>query len=85
MKDQAEKLWQYVEKASVIDNAKAAGCALDELEAHRFLEAFGEVGDPRTIDGFFIVFSDNPFTGPHRPANAISASQNRSFGRKRTP
>ena len=38
----AEKLWNYVDKASVIDNAKATGNALDELEAHRFLEAFDE-------------------------------------------
>ena len=39
---QAETLWNYVVKAASIDNAKAGGCALDELEAHRFLEAFGE-------------------------------------------
>jgi DNA repair exonuclease SbcCD ATPase subunit len=40
MKDQAEKLWEFVDKASQIDNAKADGNGLDELEAHRFLEAF---------------------------------------------
>eukprot|EP00009_Paramoeba_aestuarina_P006883 CAMPEP_0201520418 /NCGR_PEP_ID=MMETSP0161_2-20130828/11187_1 /ASSEMBLY_ACC=CAM_ASM_000251 /TAXON_ID=180227 /ORGANISM="Neoparamoeba aestuarina, Strain SoJaBio B1-5/56/2" /LENGTH=210 /DNA_ID=CAMNT_0047918777 /DNA_START=40 /DNA_END=668 /DNA_ORIENTATION=+ len=40
--EKAERLWEYVDKASVIDNAKAAGNALDELEAHRFLEAFDE-------------------------------------------
>ena len=43
LKEQAEKLWDYAQKASVIDNAKATGNALDEMEAHRFLEAFHEV------------------------------------------
>ena len=38
----AENIWAYVDKASVIDNAKATGNALDEMEAHRFLEAFDE-------------------------------------------
>ena len=38
----AESIWAYVDKASVIDNAKATGNALDEMEAHRFLEAFDE-------------------------------------------
>jgi hypothetical protein len=42
MKDKAELMWNYVDKASVIDNAKAVGNALDEMEAHRFLEAFDE-------------------------------------------
>jgi hypothetical protein len=42
LKDQAEIIWDYVQKASVIDNAKATGNALDEMEAHRFLEAFHE-------------------------------------------
>jgi len=39
---QAEQIWCYVDKASTIDNAKAVGTALDEMEAHRFLEAFDE-------------------------------------------
>jgi chemotaxis protein histidine kinase CheA len=38
----AEDIWNYVDKASVIDNAKKEGCAMDEMEAHRFLETFGE-------------------------------------------
>eukprot|EP00009_Paramoeba_aestuarina_P008740 CAMPEP_0201520384 /NCGR_PEP_ID=MMETSP0161_2-20130828/10760_1 /ASSEMBLY_ACC=CAM_ASM_000251 /TAXON_ID=180227 /ORGANISM="Neoparamoeba aestuarina, Strain SoJaBio B1-5/56/2" /LENGTH=441 /DNA_ID=CAMNT_0047918715 /DNA_START=22 /DNA_END=1347 /DNA_ORIENTATION=+ len=38
----AERIWDYANKAGVIDNAKEAGNALDELEAHRFLEAFDE-------------------------------------------
>ena len=38
----AENIWAYVDKASTIDNAKATGNALDEMEAHRFLEAFDE-------------------------------------------
>jgi len=38
----AENIWDYVTKACVIDNAKESGNALDELEAHRFLEAFDE-------------------------------------------
>jgi len=38
----AEKVWDYVQKACTIDNAKEVGCALDEMEAHRFLEAFDE-------------------------------------------
>ena len=38
----AENVWAYVDKASTIDNAKATGNALDEMEAHRFLEAFDE-------------------------------------------
>ena len=42
MKDNAERMWDYVTKASTIDNAKAVGNALDELEAHRFLESFDE-------------------------------------------
>ena len=42
IQDQAEKFWAYVEKAASIDNAKAGGHALDELEAHRFLESFDE-------------------------------------------
>ena len=35
---EAENIWNYVDQAQVIDNAKAAGTALDEMEAHRFLE-----------------------------------------------
>ena len=42
MEGKAERMWDYVAKASVIDNAKATGNALDELEAHRFLESFDE-------------------------------------------
>eukprot|EP00009_Paramoeba_aestuarina_P003579 CAMPEP_0201508310 /NCGR_PEP_ID=MMETSP0161_2-20130828/1717_1 /ASSEMBLY_ACC=CAM_ASM_000251 /TAXON_ID=180227 /ORGANISM="Neoparamoeba aestuarina, Strain SoJaBio B1-5/56/2" /LENGTH=406 /DNA_ID=CAMNT_0047902941 /DNA_START=107 /DNA_END=1327 /DNA_ORIENTATION=- len=42
MESNSEQMWNYVDKASVIDNAKATGNALDELEAHRFLEAFDE-------------------------------------------
>jgi hypothetical protein len=38
----AEEIWSYVDKASTIDNAKATGCAMDEMEAHRFLEAVDE-------------------------------------------
>ena len=45
--EKAEQFWEYVQKASVIDNAKATGNALDEMEAHRFLETFQEV------DNFF--------------------------------
>jgi len=37
-----EEVWGYVEKASTIDNAKATGNAMDEMEAHRFLEAVDE-------------------------------------------
>eukprot|EP00008_Paramoeba_atlantica_P010928 CAMPEP_0201485922 /NCGR_PEP_ID=MMETSP0151_2-20130828/9999_1 /ASSEMBLY_ACC=CAM_ASM_000257 /TAXON_ID=200890 /ORGANISM="Paramoeba atlantica, Strain 621/1 / CCAP 1560/9" /LENGTH=378 /DNA_ID=CAMNT_0047870271 /DNA_START=64 /DNA_END=1200 /DNA_ORIENTATION=- len=40
--EKAEQFWEYVQKASVIDNAKATGNALDEMEAHRFLETFQE-------------------------------------------
>ncbi len=40
--DGAERLWDYVAKCTSIDHAKNAGSALDELEAHRFLEAFDE-------------------------------------------
>lgn len=35
MKDKAESLWEFVEKASQIDKSKQAGSGLDELEAHR--------------------------------------------------
>ena len=42
MEAQAERMWNYTDKAGVIDNAKASGNALDEMEAHRFLEAFDE-------------------------------------------
>eukprot|EP00009_Paramoeba_aestuarina_P007867 CAMPEP_0201516166 /NCGR_PEP_ID=MMETSP0161_2-20130828/7554_1 /ASSEMBLY_ACC=CAM_ASM_000251 /TAXON_ID=180227 /ORGANISM="Neoparamoeba aestuarina, Strain SoJaBio B1-5/56/2" /LENGTH=294 /DNA_ID=CAMNT_0047913193 /DNA_START=121 /DNA_END=1005 /DNA_ORIENTATION=+ len=41
--EKAEQFWEYVEKASKIDNAGKAGTGLDELEAHRFLEAFNDV------------------------------------------
>ncbi len=40
--DGAERIWAYVNKCTSIDKAKGAGSALDELEAHRFLEAFDE-------------------------------------------
>eukprot|EP00211_Chloroparvula_japonica_P008058 CAMPEP_0119121064 /NCGR_PEP_ID=MMETSP1310-20130426/1853_1 /TAXON_ID=464262 /ORGANISM="Genus nov. species nov., Strain RCC2339" /LENGTH=316 /DNA_ID=CAMNT_0007110601 /DNA_START=113 /DNA_END=1063 /DNA_ORIENTATION=- len=40
--EQAETLWNFVDMASTIDNAKAAGNALDEMEAHRFLEKVDE-------------------------------------------
>jgi hypothetical protein len=39
---QAETMWDFVGKASTIDNAKATGFAMDEMEAHRFLEAVDE-------------------------------------------
>ena len=42
MDAQSERMWNYVDKAGIIDNAKASGNALDEMEAHRFLEAFDE-------------------------------------------
>ena len=35
---EAENIWNFVDHAQNIDNAKAAGTALDEMEAHRFLE-----------------------------------------------
>ena len=35
---EAENIWNFVDQAQAIDNAKAAGTALDEMEAHRFLE-----------------------------------------------
>ena len=40
---EAEKFWAYVNKANAIDIEKhEAGCALDELNAHRLLEMFDE-------------------------------------------
>ena len=42
LEGQAEQIWDYVDKACIIDNAKKTGNALDEMEAHRFLEAFDE-------------------------------------------
>ena len=42
MKDEAEKCWTFVEQCVKIDNAGAAGTALDEMEAHRFLEKADE-------------------------------------------
>jgi hypothetical protein len=41
-KEVAETLWTFVEKAAQIDKAKTEGSGLDELEAHRFLEAFND-------------------------------------------
>ena len=38
----AEQMWAYVEKAQTIDDAKKTGNALDEMEAHRFLESVHE-------------------------------------------
>ena len=40
--DKAEVIWGYVDKCCTIDNVKATGNALDEMEAHRFLEAVDE-------------------------------------------
>ncbi|KAL6080410.1 putative TolA protein [Balamuthia mandrillaris] len=41
--NEAEKLWGYVQKCAELDlQRKAAGSALDELNAHRFLESIGE-------------------------------------------
>ena len=45
-KAEAETLWEYVERCSKIDNAKADGAALDEMEAHRFLE---QIHEPHTV------------------------------------
>ena len=42
MSDNAETIWKFVDSASTIDNAKAAGNELDEMEAHRFLEKADE-------------------------------------------
>ena len=39
---EAENLWRFVEHCVNIDNAKAAGTELDEMEAHRFLEKADE-------------------------------------------
>ena len=40
---EAEKFWAYVHKANAIDLERhEAGCALDELNAHRLLEMFDE-------------------------------------------
>ncbi|KAL6051409.1 Merozoite surface protein 3a [Balamuthia mandrillaris] len=39
---EAEKLWGYVLKCGELDGKKAEGNALDELNAHRFLEQIGE-------------------------------------------
>jgi len=40
---EAEKIWAYKHKCDELDlDKKAAGCALDELNAHRFLEHFHE-------------------------------------------
>eukprot|EP00211_Chloroparvula_japonica_P011196 CAMPEP_0119128332 /NCGR_PEP_ID=MMETSP1310-20130426/6534_1 /TAXON_ID=464262 /ORGANISM="Genus nov. species nov., Strain RCC2339" /LENGTH=80 /DNA_ID=CAMNT_0007118663 /DNA_START=118 /DNA_END=357 /DNA_ORIENTATION=+ len=39
---EAETIWKFVESAATIDNAKAEGNALDEMEAHRFLEKADE-------------------------------------------
>ena len=39
---EAENLWRFVEHCVNIDNAKAEGNELDEMEAHRFLEKADE-------------------------------------------
>jgi len=40
---EAESLWNYVAKCAEFDPEKRAeGCGLDEVNAHRFLEKFGE-------------------------------------------
>jgi hypothetical protein len=39
---EAENLWNFVDLAVKIDNAKETGNELDEMEAHRFLEKIGE-------------------------------------------
>merc|ERR1711915_1028221 len=40
---EAENLWGFVEKlVKIDDDNKENGCALDELQAHRFLETFAE-------------------------------------------
>eukprot|EP01084_Bolivina_argentea_P031239 57823_1 len=39
---EAEQFWTFVQHAITIDNAKAAGFELDEMEAHRFLEKADE-------------------------------------------
>eukprot|EP01095_Lingulamoeba_sp_RSL-Kostka_P006767 TRINITY_DN213_c0_g1_i6.p1 TRINITY_DN213_c0_g1~~TRINITY_DN213_c0_g1_i6.p1 ORF type:complete len:205 (-),score=124.35 TRINITY_DN213_c0_g1_i6:300-914(-) len=40
---EAEKLWAFVDKCSEFDYEKhEEGCGLDEMNAHRFLEAFDE-------------------------------------------
>ncbi|KAL6070573.1 Merozoite surface protein 3a [Balamuthia mandrillaris] len=42
-KDEAERLWKFKHQCDELDHAKKAqGCALDELQAHRFLEKFNE-------------------------------------------
>ena len=48
-----EEVWGYVEKASTIDNAKATGNAMDEMEAHRFLEAVDEAHTVLQVRFFF--------------------------------
>src|SRR3954453_10502320 len=40
---EAEKIWSYKHSFDELDHdRKADGCALDELQAHRFLEKFNE-------------------------------------------
>jgi len=42
-KDEAEKFWKFVHKCAELNlEQKAAGCDLDEFQAHRFLEHFHE-------------------------------------------
>lgn len=53
MKDNAELIWGYVAKCQEIDiDNREKGCTLNELEAHRLLEAFDEtmtVREMRTV------------------------------------
>jgi hypothetical protein len=43
---EAETLWDFVFRCSSIDQHKSDGCALDEMEAHRFLE---QLHDAHTV------------------------------------
>jgi DNA repair exonuclease SbcCD ATPase subunit len=43
---EAETIWDFVQRAGKIDNAKFDGNALDEMEAHRFLE---QIADAHTV------------------------------------
>lgn len=40
--EEAENLWKYYWKIIEIDPKKKEGSELDELQAHKFLEAWGE-------------------------------------------
>lgn len=48
--DQAETLWNYVIKCAELDGEQhGAGCGLDEMSAHRFLEHFHETQTVREM------------------------------------